>query len=129
MAANKARVVIADDEFHMRAFISALLSKLDIEIVGQAGNGGEAVAMYRAKRPDLILLDINMPVKTGEEALAEIKREFPDAKAIMLTSVADFESVKQCLELGAVNYIRKDSPLPEIKAIVSEALGLKEHQP
>ena len=123
MTTRKLKVVIADDEFHMRAYVAGLLAGLNVEIAGQASNGNEALALFREKKPDLLLMDINMPEKTGEDALKEIMAEFPDAHVIMLTSVTENEVVDHCIELGAANYIRKDSPAREIKTLISEALN------
>jgi len=125
MSIEKPRILLADDEFHMRAFIAALLKKIDCDVVGQATNGVEAIALYREKKPDLLLLDINMPVKTGMEALADVRAEFPDAKVIMLTSVVDEQNVVQCVEAGAAGYIRKDSPVAEIQATITGILRAK----
>ncbi len=98
---------------------------MNCEVVGQACNGNEAVGMFRDKKPDLLLMDINMPLKTGEEALKEIRAEFPEARVIMLTSVIEAATVENCIEQGALNYIRKDSPVNEIKTIITEALQAK----
>lgn len=122
MSANQIRVILADDEFHLRAFIAALLKKMNYTVVAQATNGQEAVALYRQHKPDLIMLDINMPVKNGEEALKEIRAEFPAARVIMLTSVVDEQQVASCLAAGAANYIRKDSPAAEIQALIAATL-------
>lgn len=75
-------------------------------------------------RPDLLLMDINMPEKTGDEALIEIIEEFPDACVIMMTSVSDIETVQQCIEKGASHYIRKDTPIDQIKEIILETLNI-----
>lgn len=120
---QKYRVLLADDEFHMRMMFSSLLKTMNIEIAGEAANGAEAVALYRKTRPDLALLDINMPVKTGDAALREILAEFPDARVIMLTSVSDLATVEACIEAGARNFIRKDCPLPEIKEAILRELN------
>ena len=125
MSTEKPRILLADDEFHMRAFIAALLKKIDCEVVGQATNGAEAVALYREKKPDLLLRDVNMPVKTGLEALQEICAECPNARIVMLTSVVDEQQVAQCIAAGASNYIRKDSPVAAIQAMISETLQTK----
>lgn len=125
MSDTPCKVLVADDEMAMRVFIGAILAKINCEVVGQACNGAEAVTMFRDKKPDLLIMDINMPLKTGEEALEEIRSEFPDATVIMLTSVVESETVKRCLELGATGYIRKDSPIDEIKAIINETLSEK----
>ncbi len=121
---QKPRILIADDEIHLRMLMKKVMTSMNCEIVGEAKNGIEAIELYKKEKPDLLLLDINMPVKTGEEALKEIIEEFPDAFIIMLTSLADMESVENCLNLGASNYIRKDTPLDEIKKIIKETWAL-----
>ncbi|MFA7157858.1 MAG: response regulator transcription factor [Kiritimatiellia bacterium] len=122
MSNEKPRVLVADDEMVMRMFIVSILKKMDCEVVGQAANGSEAASMYREKKPDLLMMDINMPLKTGEEALREIMAEFPEARVIMLTSVIESATVEKCIALGAAGYIRKDSPVDEIKAIINDTL-------
>lgn len=115
------RIVIADDEMHIRLLIKKALTSMNYIVVGEAANGNEAVDQFKKERPDIVLLDINMPFKSGEEALQEIIAESPDALAIMLTSVSDMESVENCIAAGAAGYIRKDTPLAEIKGMISEA--------
>jgi two-component system, chemotaxis family, chemotaxis protein CheY len=117
---RKLRAVIADDERHIRMLLKAVLIKMNCEIIGEAVNGQEAVNLFKKEKPDMLLLDINMPVKTGIEALQEVIVDSPDAFVIILSSVADLESVKHSLELGAANYILKDTPLEEIKRIIKE---------
>lgn len=117
---GRPRVVLADDEGHSRRLIKAVMTSMKCEVVGEATNGQEAIDLFKDEMPDLLLLDINMPVKTGEEALREIIDHYPDAFVIMLTSVADMESVEQCINIGAANYIRKDTPVQEIKSIIKE---------
>ena len=114
------RIVIADDEMHIRVLIRKALTSMNYTVVGEATNGNEAVDLFKKERPDLILLDINMPFKSGQEALQEIIAESPDTLAIMLTSVSDMESVEKCIAAGATGYIRKDTPLAEIKSMISE---------
>ena len=114
------RIVIADDEMHIRVLIRKALTSMNYTVVGEATNGNEAVDLFKKERPDLILLDINMPFKSGQEALKEIIAESPDTLAIMLTSVSDMESVEKCIAAGATGYIRKDTPLAEIKSMISE---------
>jgi len=122
MGVGSPRVMIADDESHVRALLQATLAQLDCEVVGECGTGAEALRKYRTLRPDLLLLDHNMPRMTGEEALAELMPEFPDANVIVLTSVSDVDSVERCLAMGAVNYIRKDLPLEDIIGEIKDVL-------
>ncbi len=117
---RKPTVLLADDEAHIRALMKALMKTINAEVVGEATNGSEAVVFYDAYRPDLLLLDINMPDKTGEEVLQEILEKDPDAFVIMLTSLSDKATVEKCMRLGAANFIRKDTPLEEMKGIIRD---------
>jgi len=93
---------------------------MNCEIVGEAGNGKEAVSLFSTLKPHMLLLDINMPLKSGKEALAEIRRKFPNACIIMLTSLTDKETVEDCIELGASGFIRKDLPLDEMQDVIKK---------
>ena len=121
---KKPRILLADDEAHLRLLMKTVMKSLNCEIVGEAKNGIEAVELFKKEKPDLLLLDINMPIKTGEDALKEIIDEFPDAFIIMLTSTADMETVENCLAYGAANYIRKDTPIEEMKKIIKETWAI-----
>lgn len=120
-AENKISVLIVDDEAHIRTLFKTVMSSMDAAIIGEAQNGEEAVAIFKAQKPDIVLLDINMPVKDGTEALKEIMAEFPEAFVVMMTSVSDMEIVEKCIDLGAAHYIRKDTPLQTIKEMIKEA--------
>lgn len=117
---KKPRVLLADDESHIRMLIKMVMRAMNCEIVAEATNGREAVELFKKEKPDLLLLDINMPEKTGDEALKEIIADNPDAFVIMLTSVSDMKSVEHCLSLGAANFIRKDTPVEEMKKLIKE---------
>jgi two-component system chemotaxis response regulator CheY len=119
---GRRRIMLADDERHARTFLKALLKDAGYDIVAEATNGNEAVALFREHRPDLLLMDLNMPVKTGDDALREIIQEFPAAKVIVLSSLADRETVEMCIDLGAANYLRKDCSHAEIREAVRELL-------
>jgi DNA-binding NarL/FixJ family response regulator len=117
---GKPKVVIGDDEMHLRELFKIMMTSLNTDVAAVARNGQEAVDLYRKIRPHLLLLDINMPGKNGDEALEEIMAEFPHAFVIMLTSVTDLETVKKCLDVGASNYILKDTPISEMKEIIKK---------
>jgi len=117
----KPRVLIADDEPHVRLLLRKVMASMNTEIIGEAKDGKEAVLEFRDKKPDLMLLDVNMPLKLGEDALKEIMADFPDAFIIMMTSVSDKETINRCIDLGAAHYIRKDTPIPEMKKMIKEA--------
>lgn len=118
MTERKPRIILADDEVHIRYLVRNIIRVEGYLVVGEANNGEDALALYRQERPDLILMDINLPLKTGDAVLADIMREFPQANVVMLTMVADIDMVKRCLELGAVDYILKSNPIEEIKRIL-----------
>lgn len=122
---GKAQVLVVDDEAHVRTILRDILTSMDCEVVAEGRTGLDAVELFRVYQPDLTLLDINMPVMTGEEALMVIMPEFPEALIIMLTSMTDMRSVETCIALGAVNFIRKDTSLTEIKQILKETLELR----
>lgn len=120
MLINNETAIIVDDELHIRLFIKKILKSLNFNVIGEASNGNEAVDLYKSHKPDVMFIDINMPYKTGLEALEEILALDTDAKIIMLTSNSDLETVHKCAELGAIGYIRKDTPLEQMKSIILE---------
>lgn len=115
---RKMRVMVADDEDHVRKLITTVIQNMNCDIVGEACNGKEAVSLFSTLKPNMLLLDINMPLKSGKEALADIKKRFPNAFIIMLTSLTDKETVEDCIELGASGFIRKDLPLDEMRDVI-----------
>ena len=121
MTSDKIRVVIADDETHFRVILRFVVQKEGMVVVGEAADGQAALALYRQHKPDLLLLDINMPVRNGDEVLIDVLKEFPAAKVIMLTMVADAEVVQRCLDAGALNYILKSHSTDAIRRILREA--------
>ncbi len=120
-------ILLTDDEPHIRKFISLILRKFDNPRILEAADGVLAVELYRQHQPDLVLLDVNMPNLDGVRALEEIRRLDPNAVVVMLTSLANRQTVEECLRLGAVAYIRKDTPRDELIAqferIISECFG------
>ena len=120
-------ILLTDDEAHIRKFIGLVLRKFDNPRILEASDGAQAVAMYREHEPDLVLLDVNMPNLDGVAALAQIRALDPNAVVIMLTSLANRQTVEECLALGAVDYIRKDTPRDEMTArfeeVITECFG------
>jgi DNA-binding NarL/FixJ family response regulator len=110
------RVLVVDDHTVVRKGLCALLSspRYNIEVIGEAGDGAQAVTQARALRPDVILMDLLMPVKTGVEALQEIRAEDAAVKALILTSADDRAQVIAALKAGARGYILKDSAPDEL---------------
>jgi two-component system chemotaxis response regulator CheY len=124
------KILLTDDEPHIRKFIGLVLKKFGDPSILEASDGAIAVKLYAEEKPDLVLLDVNMPNMDGIQALAEIRRLDPDALVIMLTSLANRQTVEECVRLGAVDYIRKDTPRDELTAqfarIIEESFGDEE---
>ena len=99
----------ADDEPHIRALLKAVLGQLGAEVVAEAADGAEAIRLFGEFKPDITLLDINMPKLTGDAALEQILRIKPDALVIMLSSQDSIDTVRRCIDLGARNYILKNT--------------------
>ncbi|MES2692130.1 MAG: response regulator [Verrucomicrobiota bacterium] len=115
-------IMLVDDEAHIRKYISLILKGLGAPIIVEASNGEEAIATYQRENPDLVLLDVNMPKMDGLEALKKLKEIDPNCVVIMLTSLANRETIEQAAELGAINYIRKDTPRDEIAKALQETI-------
>lgn len=115
-------ILLVDDEVHIRKYVGLILRQLGAPRLLEAANGEEAIATFQADRPDLILLDVNMPVMDGIATLRKLKEIDPNCLVIMLTSLANRQTVEEALALGAINYIRKDTPKEEIAKALSEAI-------
>jgi CheY-like chemotaxis protein len=116
------KILLVDDEAHIRKFVSLILRQLGAPTIIEAGNGEEAVTLYQSENPDLVLLDISMPMLNGFDTLKQLKRIDPNCVVVMLTSLANRQSVEEALANGAANYIRKDSPKEEIAKSLLETI-------
>jgi len=118
------RVLIADDHTVVRQGLRLFLSDADVEIVGEARDGREAVDLARRLMPDVVLMDLLMPNMDGIAATAAIRRDAPDVEVIALTSVLEDASIVEALRAGAIGYLLKDTEAPELQqAIRSAAAG------
>lgn len=117
------KILLVDDEAHIRKFVSLILKQIGQPVIKEAVNGEDALAAYQADKPDMVLLDVNMPRMDGMETLRKLKQIDPDCVVIMLTSLANRESVERALELGAASYIRKDTPKDEIAQALTEVIA------
>lgn len=112
---QRIRVLIADDHHVVRGGIKALLmAEGNIDVIDEAADGVEAVLKAHALQPDVILMDLMMPRKTGIEAIIEIKQKEPAARILVLTSYADDEYVFAALKAGALGYLLKESSTKEV---------------
>ncbi|MFL7870260.1 MAG: response regulator [Anaerolineales bacterium] len=119
MTIKPIRVIIVDDHTIVRKGIRALLTEVeDIEVVGEAGDGQQALHLVEATRSDVILMDLVMPNMDGIEATQQITAQHPDARVLALTSFAADEKVFPAIKAGAMGYLLKDSePNDLVKAI------------
>lgn len=111
--------LIVDDEAHLRTYLKLILKQVGFANFHEVGNGQEAVDSYKQHQPDLVLLDVNMPVKEGLEALREIIEFDEEAVVVMTTSVVSRQAVETSVELGASHYIRKDMNKEEIVEVLN----------
>lgn len=102
------RVLLADDHALFRAGIASLLKAWGLEVVGQAGDGDEAILQARRQRPDLIFMDIMMPRRNGLDAMRAIKAEMPAVKVVMLTVSDDEADLFEAIKSGAEGYLLKN---------------------
>ena len=116
MAQANIRILIVDDHTVVRKGLAALLSaeKYGIEVIAEAGNGEEAIHLAGQLEPDVILMDLVMPGKSGLEAIIEIKRMQPQARILVLTSFANGENVTQAIRAGAYGFLLKDTSPDEL---------------
>ena len=114
-------VLIADDSEFMRNLLREILEE-DHEIIGEAENGVEAVDLYEEHRPDLVMMDIVMPIRDGIEATAQIKEQDSGANVIMCTSVGQEEKMKAAVRAGADGYITKPFQKPSVIQAIREVV-------
>jgi two-component system, chemotaxis family, chemotaxis protein CheY len=114
--------LIVDDEAHVRMFLRLLLKELGIASTWEAGDGAAAVDLTVRHKPELVLLDINLPVMNGLQALAQLRELEPDIPVIMVTSQTALGSVQQAVRLGAIGYVLKHVPKNEALKLLREAL-------
>lgn len=119
------RIVIADDHPMFREGLAAMLATLpDTEVVGQAGDGKEAVALAARLQPDIVLMDLHMPELNGVEATRRISAEHPQVSVLVLTMLADDDSVFAAVRAGARGYLLKEAPRDDIvRALDAVAAG------
>ena len=116
------RTLLVDDQYLIREGIASLLELEDeLEVVGMAENGKEAIAQALRIKPNIILMDVRMPEMNGVEATAKIKQALPDCQVIMLTTFDDDEFIVQSLLAGACGYLMKDIPPQDLAQAIKLA--------
>jgi DNA-binding NarL/FixJ family response regulator len=117
-AAAPVRVLLADDHRMLRETLRRSLADFGVEVVGEAADGREAVEQAAALRPEVVLMDVTMPVLDGIEATREIRERVPDTSVVMLTMHADDEMVVRAIRAGASGYLVKDCSVEEVAGTV-----------
>ena len=117
-------ILVADDAAFMRKMIRMTLSEVNLDNIIEAKDGEEAVALFKEKHPDLVLLDITMEKKNGLEALAEIMEADPQAQVIMCTAIGQQQTVMEALELGAIDYVIKPFQKDKLVEAVLNVIGI-----
>ena len=116
-----AEVLIADDSEFMRNLLREILEE-DHTIVGEVENGVEAVEVFKEEEPDLVMMDIVMPIRDGIEATDEIKSTDPNSNVIMCTSVGQEEKMKEAVKAGADGYITKPFQKPSVMEAIQDVV-------
>lgn len=128
---NRVRVLLVDDQGLFRAGLRTLLAtREELEIVGEAGDGQEAVAVAVRTRPDVALMDLKMPGVDGVAATRRLRTELPSCRVVALTTFEDDALVFECLRAGAVGYLLKDASVQRlVEAVLAAARGESVLQP
>ena len=109
------RILIVDDNAFVREGLAAIIGRQsDMRVVGEAGNGAEAVTLYCRHQPDVTLMDLRMPIMDGIAATQAIRNEFPEARILVVTTFVEDESITRALHAGAAGYVLKDAPMAQI---------------
>ena len=121
---SPARIIITDDHVLIRDGIQAMLeSEPDLEVVGEATNGQEALELCRKLCPDLVLMDVRMPVMDGLEATRKIKRECPETSVLMVTTYESSDYLFEAIKAGAAGYVLKNASKPQLSNAIRRTLG------
>jgi DNA-binding NarL/FixJ family response regulator len=116
---ERIRVLVVDDHKVVRKGLRTFISvNDDLELVGEAGNGEEAIDQVAAVHPDVVLMDLKIPVMDGPTAIEHIRERFPDVQVVALTSFEDESLARRALEAGAIGYLFKDAEEDELIAAI-----------
>ena len=127
--ARPVRVVIIDDTYDLRELLRIALSRGGLEVVGEAGDGRSGIECVRLERPDVVLLDLSMPVMDGLEALPTIRRLIPRAKIVILSGFGASQMAAKAMTIGADGYLQKGMPLKGIIEYVKDIVDAPPLEP
>ncbi len=118
---SSVRILVVDDHAMVRlALTEAIEQHDDLELVGEAENGKKALELYREHRPDVVTMDYQLPDQKGDEVIAAIRKEFPEARIVMLSIFETEESLWRAVDAGALGYVSKAAEINEMIAAVRE---------
>ncbi|MCR6096053.1 response regulator [Salipaludibacillus agaradhaerens] len=117
------RVLIVDDAAFMRMMIKDILQKNDFEVIGEAGDGQQALDLYKEHSPDLVTMDITMPEMDGITSLKEIRKHDPNAKVIMCSAMGQQAMVIDAIQAGAKDFIVKPFQAERVLEAINKTLG------
>lgn len=117
------KVLVVDDQLFIRVSITKLLQEMGWEKAGEACNGREAIDLYRQLRPDLVVMDVTMPLISGIDALKVIKSSDPAARIILLTSIGQEDEIARAMELGAIDYVLKPFKKEDLIEVFERAMA------
>jgi two-component system NarL family response regulator len=116
---NEINIMLVDDHPAFRKGMAALIeSEADFRVIAQTGDGSKALEIYRQHKPDVVLMDLRLPGMGGVEAIIAIRKDFPDARVIVLTTFDMDEDIFRAIQSGAKSYLLKDTPEDELAATI-----------
>ena len=119
MKKTKIRLLVVDDHFSVRIGLTVALNAApDMQVVAEADNGNHALKMYREHHPDVVLMDGRLPGMSGAETLTALRREFPNARALMLSVDEGEEDIYRAMQAGAAGYLPKSAQLLELQQAI-----------
>lgn len=119
-------VLVVDDALFMRVAIGNMFKEWGFDVVAQASNGREAIAMYKEHLPDIVTMDLTMPIMSGLDAVKQIIPEYPNAKIIMVTALGQQRIIVDAIEHGAKDFITKPFESAKLKQVVYNILDIEE---
>jgi len=120
--ARPTSALLVDDEAHVRVYLRMLLHSVGITTVWEAADGKQAVELYALHRPPVVLLDLAMPVVSGEQVFRDLQAIDPDVAVIIVTSQSSLKTVQALHQLGAIAYLLKHTPREQMVKTLNEAL-------
>jgi DNA-binding NarL/FixJ family response regulator len=128
--ADRLRLLLVDDHYLVRVGLSSIIAlEKDLTVCAEAATGEQAVALFRAERPDVTLMDLRLPGMSGAETTRAIREEFPDARIIVLSTYSTDEEIYGALQAGAMAYLLKSVQREELVAAIRKAAAGQRHIP